>query len=252
MVSYKETANEIRKKVLTLVHKAHTSHIASNFSVIDLATVIYENLTPNDKVLWSKGWAAATAYTFLNRLGILKDEELAQFPNSPYFGLAEVGVPGIESSGGAMGHGLPVSVGMALAKKRANEKGRIFCILSDGEMMEGTTWESALLAAHNKLDNLMVVIDYNKWCAMGRTNDVLNLEPFADKWKAFNFEVYEIDGHNFEEIERATQATPTGKPRCIIAHTIKGKGVSFFEDHLLYHYKNVEKDEYDKAMAELS
>ena len=254
-----------------MVHNVQTSHIASCFSVIDLATVVYENLKTEDVAVWSKGWAAAVIYTMLKRQGILTEEEVNQFPNAPYYGLAETTVKGVHASAGAMGHGLPIAVGMALAKKRAGEKGRVFCIMSDGEMQEGTTWESALVAQHNKLDNLVVIVDYNKWVAMGKTNDVSNLEPFADKWRAFNFDTWEIDGHNFDEIYGATQGPSPelmpgfskNKPRCIIAHTIKGKGVSFFENppqlpdmpfstgHT-YHYKQVGDDEYKRAMEELN
>ena len=252
MVSYKEIANEIRKQVLTLVHKAGTSHIASNFSCVDIATVLYENLKPQDRVVWSKGWVAALIYVVLNKQGILTDEELAQFPNDPYFGLAETKVKGVEVSGGAMGHGLPVAVGIALGKQRAKEDGVIYCIMSDGEMNEGTTWESALVAGHHKLDNLVIFIDINKWQAMGRTKDVLDLEPLDKKWEAFNWEVRRVDGHNYEQVEKALLEPGQGKPLVILCDTVKGKGVSFFEDHLLYHYKHVDKTEYKKAMEELN
>ena len=258
MADYKKLAKEARLKVLEMVHKAQTSHIASNFSVIDLATVLYENLAEHDEVVWSAGWKAATIYYFLNKKGILTDEQLAQFPNAPFFGLAETNVPGVHVSGGSMGHGLPVSVGMALAKKRANEPGMIYCIMSDGELNEGTTWESSMVAAHHKLDNLCVIIDKNNWQAMGKTSEVLDLGDLSRKFAAFGFTTKDINGHNFKQIEfsldlcKAENGINDDKPKVIIANTIKGKGVSFFENHLLYHYKHVEPDEYERAVAELN
>ena len=251
-VNYKEKAREARRRVLTIIHKGQTSHIASNFSCIDIATVLYEQLGPGDEVVWSKGWAAATIYYFLCKQGKLKAEELDKFPRSPYLGLAEVSVPGVLCSGGAMGHGLPIAAGMALGKKRAGEPGRVFCIMSDGEMQEGTTWESALIAAQNKIDNLVVLIDYNKWCAMGRTKEVADLEPFSDKWRAFGWGAQRIDGHDYEQLERALAKTASGEPQAIICDTIKGKGVSAFEDKILYHYKYVDEETYKKAMEELA
>jgi transketolase len=197
MADYASLAKQARKDVLTLIHKAQTSHIASNFSIIDVATVLYELADlAKDRIVWSKGWVAGTIYYFLNKKGILTDEQLSMFPNEPYYGLAETTVPGVEANGGAMGHGLPIAVGMAYAKKLNGDDSRVFCVMSDGEMFEGTTWESALFAGHHKLDNLTVIIDYNKWVAMGRTKEVNDLEPFAKKWRAFNFETVEIDGHN--------------------------------------------------------
>lgn len=253
MVDYKKLAKEARLKVLEMVHKAKTSHIASNFSILDIATVLYENLSENDEVVWSAGWKAASIYYFLHKQGKITDEQLATFPNAPFFGLAETTVPGVHVSGGSMGHGLPVAVGMALAKKLANEPGMIYCIMSDGELNEGTTWESAMVAAHHKLDNLCVIVDKNNWQAMGKTSEVLDLGNVGDKFKAFGFTGLDFNGHDFRQIEFAISdgTTILDKPRVLIANTIKGKGVSFFEDHLLFHYKHVEKEEYERAVAEL-
>jgi transketolase len=251
MVDYKFLAKEARLRVLKMVHEAKTSHIASNFSVLDIATVLYENLEEGDEVIWSKGWVAASIYYFLHKQGKLTDEQLAQFPNAPYFGLAETTVPGVHVSGGSMGHGLPVSVGMALAKKLAGDPGRIYCIMSDGELNEGTTWESAMVASHHKLDNLCVIVDKNNWQAMGETKDVLDLGDVVEKFRAFGWQSNQVNGHDYAKIESALKILPV-KPVAIIANTIKGKGVSWMENHLLFHYKHVEKDEYEKAVAELT
>lgn len=258
-MDYESLAKEARREVLTLIHKAGTSHIASNFSVIDIATVLYENLKPEDRVVWSKGWAAATIYYFLYKQGKIAYETLHTFPEAPLLGLAEPSVVGVEVSGGAMGHGLPVAVGIAIGLKRANQKGTVYCIMSDGELNEGTTWESAALAAHHKLDNLVVLIDVNKWQAMGKTEDVLDFEPIWRKFSAFGFNTANIDGHNYAELQlsihnpiEVVSNLEKEKPLVIICDTVKGKGVSFMENHLLYHYKNVSKEDYEAALKELA
>lgn len=252
MADYKQLALEARREVLGLVHRAQTSHIASNFSVIDIATVLYENLKPEDRVVWSKGWAAATIYYFLYKQGKISYEELQTFPNPPFLGLAEPSVSGVEVSGGAMGHGLPVAVGMALGKKRSGEPGTVYCIMSDGELNEGTTWESAALAAQHKLDNLVVLIDVNKWQAMGKTEDVVDFESIEGKFNAFNWAAVRINGHEHSQIEEVLlHDKGWDRPMVFVCDTIKGRGVSFMENHLLYHYKQISDEEYQKAMEEL-
>jgi transketolase len=252
MANYKELAKIARLKVLELVHKAHTCHIASNFSIIDVATVLYENLKPGDEIVWSKGWASASIYYFLHKQGKLTDEQLSSFPNDPFLSLAETSVPGVHVSGGSMGHGLPVAVGMALAKKRASEPGKIYCIMSDGELNEGTTWEAAMIASHHALDNLCVIIDKNGWQAMGKTSNVLDLGDLRTKWFSFGFDAVNIDGHDYDQLENKFKFSKKGFPSVIIANTIKGKGVSFMEDCLKYHYSHVTEEDYVKAVAELN
>lgn len=276
MPDYKAKANTARKEVLKLVHRAQTSHIASNFSVIDIATVLYENLKEGDEVVWSAGWKAATIYYFLSQQGKIPKEDLDKFPNPPYLGLAETTVPGVHVNGGSVGHGLSVAAGMALGKKLAGEKGNIYCILSDGELNEGSVWEAAMFAAHHKLNNLIVFIDVNKWQAMGKTSEVINLEPIEDRWIGFGWKAQRINGHDYEQIHESLTTDFTEdvlmevpkpyyvfnqpivdesykyRPMVIICDTIKGKGVSFMEDHLLFHYKHITDDEYQRALAELN
>lgn len=259
-MDYKKLAKQARIKVLEMVHRAGTSHIASNFSVIDIATVLYENLKEGDEVVWSAGWKAATIYYFLAKQGKIPYEDLDKFGKEvdgkiPYLGLAETNVQGVNVNGGSMGHGLPVAVGMAMAKKRSGEKGTIYCIMSDGEMNEGTTWESAMLAAHHKLNNLVVICDKNGWQAMGKTEEVLNLGDkgkVGEKFNTFGFEYIGIDGHNFEHLENvlAHRGLPD-RPYVIVCDTVKGKGASMFEDKILYHYKNIDKETYELALKEL-
>jgi len=254
--NYKKISTEARKKVLELIYKAQTSHIGSNFSCIDLLTVIFEKSDlDKDKIILSKGWAAASLYYFLWRKGKITKEELDSYcqPGSKFIGLAEPIIPEIPAAGGSMGFGLPFGVGFALAKKLKKEKGKVFVLMSDGEMQIGTTWESALISVHHRLDNLVIIVDFNGLQAMGKVQDILNIEPLKDKWQAFGWEVREIDGHNFEEIEKSLTAPPfqKEKPTVILAKTIKGKGVSFMEGNNLYHYKAPSEEEYQKALKEL-
>jgi transketolase len=263
MTDYKKIAKDARKKVLEMVYNAQTSHIGSNLSCMDILAVLYMGVVKNldqdlkenrDRVIASKGWTAAAVYYFLSEKGVIPKEDLETYcmPGSKYIGLAEPSVRGIEAAGGAMGHGLPMGTGMAFGAKRAGEAWKTYVLMSDGEMDCGTTWECALLAAHHKLDNLTVIIDYNKWQAIGRTNEVLNLEPLQDKWKAFGWEVLEIDGHDYEQIETALQHQTANKPLAIIAHTVKGKGVSEMEDKIEWHYRNIPEDVYTRAIQGLN
>jgi transketolase len=262
IANYKKISTEVRKKVLEMIYKAQSSHIGSNFSCIDLLTVIFEkaNLDKDlkedrDRIVVSKGWVAAAMYVFLARKGIIPEDDLEEYykDGSKYIGLAEPGIRGVEAAGGSMGLGLPFGIGFALAKKIKREEGKAFVLMSDGEMDCGTTWESALISSHNELDNLLVVVDANGLQAMGRTKEILDTEPLKNKWEAFGWEAREIDGHNFEEIERAFTESliQKGKPFVIIARTIKGKGVSFMENNNLYHYKAPSEEEYRKALEEL-
>lgn len=242
-----------------MIHKAGSSHIGSNLSVIDIATVLYDvinidsELKPDrDRVIWSKGWAAATAYYFLADKGIIDDDTLATYgqPGSTMLGLVERGCRGIEASTGSMGHGLPIGAGFALGARLAHAKWKTYVIMSDGEMNCGTTWESAALAAHHHLSNLVVIVDVNGLQAMGSTTEVLNMHPLKDKWEAFGWEVRTVDGHDHIEIKKALVYPPLtpNKPLCILAETIKGKGVPFMEGLNLWHYKNIDAEAYQRAI----
>lgn len=268
MENYAQIANNARKKVLQMIHKAQTSHIGSNFSCIDIMSVLFSKINLDkdlkenrDRFILSKGWAAASLYYFLAEKNIIpkKDLETYCIGNSKYIGLTEPEIRGVEVAGGSMGHGLPFAVGVALASKLSGENPpdgeaswKTYVLLSDGELDAGTTWECAALASQHKLNNLTLIIDCNGFQAMGQTKDVLNMEPLADKWKAFGWNVLEIDGHNFEQIDKALFTENKEKPLVIIARTIKGKGVSFFERKLEWHYKNIDDENYKKALEELN
>jgi transketolase len=259
--NYKKIALDARKTVLRMIHQAQTSHISSNFSCIDILAVLYSiaNVDKDlkedrDRIVISKGWVAAAVYYFLAQKGIIPKEDLETYckEGSKYIGLLEPTVRGVEAAGGSIGFGLPFGVGFALAKKIKNESGRVFILMSDGEMQTGTTWESAMIASHHKLDNLFAIVDANGLQAMGKVSEILNIEPLKNKWESFGWEVREIDGHNFEEIEKSfTSSSSQGKPVVIIARTIKGKGVSFMEEENIYHYKATSDEEYQRALKEL-
>jgi transketolase len=210
-----------------------------------------------DRFILSKGHAAAALYATLAERGFFNKELLENYCKNgqKIAGHSTRGcLPGVEASTGSLGHGLPMGAGMALAGKCDKKDYRIFILMSDGECDEGSVWEAALFASHHKLDNLVAIIDYNKFQALGRTNEVLNLEPLGEKWRNFGWEVKETDGHNFSEIEKNLSPIPfkNQKPSLLIAHTIKGKGVSFMEDKLESHYKRLTKEEYEESLKELS
>jgi transketolase len=258
---YKTIATAARKKVLEMIYRAQTSHIGSNFSCADILVVLYNiaNVDKDlqedrDRIVVSKGWVAATIYVLLAEKGIIPKEDLETYckEGSPYIGLAEPAVRGIEAAGGSMGFGLPFGVGFALAKKVKKEKGKVFVLMSDGELQIGATWESLLIARQHNLSRLVVLVDNNSWQAMGRTKDILNVEPIEDRIRSFGWEVRRIDGHNYEHIEHALQEESADSPTLIICDTVKGKGVKRFEDNNMYHYKELSKEEYEEALGELS
>jgi transketolase len=258
-------ALSIRKRALSMIHAAGSSHLGSSLSMADILAVLYSgvlNVSPEnvdspdrDRFILSKGHACAALYAVLAERGFLPVEWLETFyqNGSKLAGHATTSVPGIEVSTGSLGHGLSIACGIALAAKRDGHSYRIFTILSDGECDEGSVWEAALFAAHHGLDNLTVIIDYNKIQSLGNVRDVLQLEPFGAKWQAFGWSVAEIDGHDHQKlIETLLHARDENpKPYCIIAHTLKGKGVPFMENQLLWHYRSPNADEYSRALEAL-
>ena len=260
-------AREIRILSLELCHTKKTSHIGGSFSIADILAVLYNEIIDldlvlnddinRDRVFYSKGHACVALYSALSLCKFFtKDELLKNFTvNGTYFtSHVNHNLTGIELSTGSLGHALGVACGSAVAEKRKKIGYSIFSILSDGELDEGSNWEAIMFAAHHKLDNLILIVDYNKIQSFGRTEEVIQLEPLADKFKAFNWEVHEIDGHSINDIKAAlltAKNTRQGKPKCLIAHTEKGKGVRFMENQLLWHYKSPNEYEYEKALTEL-
>lgn len=256
----------MRAHALRMSHLANASHLGTCLSMADIVAVLYhsrlridpQNPTADDRdrFILSKGHGAAILYAALAERGFFPVEWLDRYcqDGSPLGGhVTCAGVPGIEISTGSLGHGLPIGCGMALAAKRDGKDHRVYVLLSDGELDEGSNWEAILFAPHHALDNLVAIVDYNKIQALGATRDVLDLEPLAGKWRAFRWGVREIDGHDLQAVTRALDAVPfePGLPSVIIAHTVKGKGVSFMEDRLKWHYRAPDAEELKKALAEL-
>lgn len=261
-----ELAHRIRAHALQMVHRVNASHIGTCLSIADLLAVLYKQILrvdparpdwlDRDRFILSKGHGGAILFATLAERGFFPLSWLDDYcqDGSPLTGhITSHGVPGVEVSTGSLGHGLPIGCGMALAGKRANKPHRVVVLLSDGELDEGSNWEAILFAPQHELDNLVAIVDYNKIQSLGSVQEVLELEPLAAKWQAFRWSVREIDGHNLQQIEDALESVPfeKGKPSVIIAHTVKGKGVSFMENQLAWHYRAPNSAQLAEAMAEL-
>ncbi len=258
-------ARKIRGHALRMVHRANASHIGSCFSIADLVAALFSTMRigpallgdpTRDRFILSKGHAAAVVYAALAVRGFFPETELDNYcvDGSNLTGHINHMVPGVEVSTGSLGHGLPIGCGMALAGARASGgRWRVFVVLSDGELDEGSNWEAILFAGHQRLDNLVAIVDYNKWQSFGRTSDVMGLDPLADKWRAFGWGVREIDGHDYSQIGAALREVPVqaGHPTVIIAHTTKGKGVDFMENRLEWHYKSPNAEQLARGLAQL-
>lgn len=259
-------AKRIRLDVVRMTNRGKSSHVGSALSIADIVATLYGavlNVDPfnpqmpdRDRFLLSKGHAGTAVYAALAETGFFDPSLLDQhYQNGSIFSghVSHKGVPGVELSTGALGHGLNVATGMALAAKRAGEKWRAFALLSDGECDEGSTWEAAMFAAHHKLDNLVAVVDYNKLQSLAPVSETLGLEPFTDKWRAFGWSIEEVDGHNHAQLLAAFARLPftEGRPSVVIAHTTKGKGVSYMENQVAWHYRTPLGADFDQAIAEL-
>lgn len=260
-------AAELRGEVIGLSHRAKTPHLGSSLSCLDLIVALYWRLlridpakpdaADRDRFILSKGHAAPALYAALCARGFFPRRLLEEYA-SDGAALAEQPAPncapGVEWATGSLGHGLSVGIGMALAGRIRKTNYRTFVLLSDGECNEGSVWEAALFAAAQKLGTLTVLVDYNKWQATGRSEEVMALAPFRDKWEAFGWESYEVDGHDFAEILTAlacAESPRRTKPLAIVAHTIKGRGVSFMEDDNNWHYRIPSAEELAAARKEL-
>ncbi|HXT59325.1 MAG TPA: transketolase [Pirellulales bacterium] len=256
---------ELRKTVLRMARAGSTVHIACAFSLIEILAVLYRSqlrlgdgprASDRDYLVLSKGHGVMAQYACLRELGWLGDDELARYfgDGTRLKGLSDAHVPGLEVSSGSLGHGLSVGVGLALAARRSGTGQRVFAIVGDGEINEGSIWEALLFAAHFELANLIVIVDENGFQAMGGTREVMHLGSIAAKLSAFGFETREVDGHDEAALERTLGALahhPCRGPRAIVARTVKGKGVSFMEADNRWHYTRLSAETYAAAMAEL-
>lgn len=260
-------AHTIRQRTIETSARAKIPHLGSCLSCVELLTALYwQELninpgTPNspdrDRFVLSKGHGAPVLFQVLAERGFFPVERLSEFgqagsvfhehPPKPGY------IPGVEAATGSLGHGLPMALGMAVARHIKGKQYRCYALLSDGECNEGSIWEAAMFAAGQKIDHLTAIIDYNKWQATGRSQEVMALEPLAEKWEAFGWHTQQINGHNFEAIKGALNAarSETSKPSVIVADTIKGKGVSFMEDDNNWHYRTPNSEELAAAIKEL-
>lgn len=260
-----EKCREIRKEIFIQAYHAGGAHMGAAFSVTDILGVLYfgdvlhyqpENpeWSERDKVILSKGHAGVALYAALAIAGYFDKEHLKTFckPGSNLGGHPKINeIPGVEASTGALGHGLSFAIGIAYANKVDKKKNHVYVILGDGECQEGSVWEGALSASTLELDNLTVIVDHNKLQAMDSLEKIVHMSPFADKWKAFGWNVVEIDGHNCGEIKEALLTRQVGKPTLVVANTVKGKGVSFMENVPIWHYRMPNEQELPILMAEL-
>jgi len=249
-----EIIKNIRKNILNLTYKAKSSHVGSCLSIVEILVSLYFYiLKKEDKFILSKGHAALALYSILFEKKIISKKLLNSYGSNNTTLMSHVShkVNGIEFSTGSLGHGLPVSVGKALKFKSNKEKNKVFVLISDGEINEGTTWESLLFASHHRLDNLNIIIDYNKIQSMDFVSKVMKIEPLKKKFQSFGCKVYETNGHSIKKLCELLKKKSINKPKIIIAHTIKGKGVSYMENNNLWHYKTPNKDELKKALQEI-
>lgn len=262
IINLEKIAHEVRKLTITMIVKAHASHIGSSYSIVEILVYLYEKVLyinpkkPNDpdrdRFILSKGWGVSAVYSILAIKGFFSKKLLEEYceDGSKFIGgSTRNGIAGIEATTTSMGHGLPIGVGIALAGKLQKKNYRVFVIISDGECDEGSVWESVLIAGHHKLNNLVVFVDFNRWQAFGRVKDIINLDPLADKFKACNWHVQDIDGHNFADLEKVLsgKSLAKDKPNIIIAHTVKSKGLSTMEDKLEWHYQTPREKEQAEA-----
>ncbi len=256
-------AKEIRRIIIKESYRAHVGHIGSALSIADILAAVYFGRNPirfsqkpdQDYFVLSKGHAALALYAVLNLLGKISDEDLERYcADDTYLGVhPNYHVSGIDFSTGSLGQGFSFGVGTALAAKMKKNTSRTFAVISDGECDEGSVWESMMFAAQHQLSNLILIIDNNGQQALGYTRDVLDISPLAEKWKSFGWDVHEADGNNGNVINEILENLnyKEGKPHVIVAHTIFGKGVSYMENRIKWHYWPMNEDEYHLAMKEI-
>lgn len=265
METIQEAAKDIRKMIYKMAHFAGNGHLGGAYSAADIISVLYfDNVMRydarnpgwdgRDYFVLSKGHACYALYAALAKAGFFPEDELwhIETPGSKFGGHPKIcEIPGVEASTGALGHGLSFSIGISYANKVDGRSNHTYVVLGDGECQEGSVWEGALSAPALKLDNMTAIIDYNKLQGMGNLEDIVGMKPFGEKWRSFGWKVVEIDGHNYGEIKEALLVREKGKPVLVIAHTIKGKGVSFMENSAIWHSRMPNEKELPILMQEL-
>ncbi|MFA6567660.1 MAG: transketolase [Victivallales bacterium] len=255
----RETKTDCVKTLLGLHKRANSGHIGASLSCLDiLVCLFFDRMKGEDKFILSKGHAAVALYTVLAKSGRMPESELESFYKDGTLLAAHPPcsrkLEGVSFGTGSLGHGLSLAAGIAFSNRFSGRKFKVYCVLSEGDCNEGSTWEAALFAAHHKLSNLVVIIDNNGLQGFGKSEDVLSLEPFAKKWESFNFEVVEAsNGNDFNSLLNAFKKVENGddvRPKCIMAKTVKGSGVSFMENKMEWHYLPMSEDQYKKALCE--
>lgn len=258
--NFSKNVNLLRLRILELIYKTKASHIGSIYSCLDIIFFLYIKIIKfkkkksNHDFILSKGHSGLALYVTLEHLNIIYQKNLdSYYSNGSKFSghVSHHNIQGIDFSTGSLGHGLSIGCGMAYGNLLKKNKKMTYVLMSDGECDEGSIWEAALFASHNRLKNLVCIIDYNKLQSLTTVKNTLNLEPFSDKWKSFGWIVREIDGHNFKSLKKIFLKKKLSKPLCIIAHTTKGKGVSFMENSVLWHYRSPDDFEFNLAKKEL-
>jgi len=264
MTDTEALALRLRRHIVRMCSRGGSSHVGSGLSIADIVAVLYGEVlridscdpawTDRDRFILSKGHAGACVYAALAELGFFDFATLDEhYRNGSRLSghISHKGVPGVEVSTGSLGHGLGIGAGMAFNLRRLGGSQRVYVLLSDGECDEGSVWEAAMFAGHHRLANLCATIDYNKLQSIGRVSDTIGLEPLAAKWRAFGWNAVHIDGHDHQELRAAFAGRADNRPTCIIADTVKGRGVSFMENEVLWHYRAPHGEEYVAAMREL-
>jgi transketolase len=255
--SLREEALAVRRKFLRMHFEARAGHLGTGLSDIDILVYLHKVwLRPGDQFILSKGHGASSLYATLHHFGRLSDADFATYykdgtllPAHP----APRALEAIPAATGSLGHGLPIAAGLAYAYKYLHQtQQRVACLVSDGECNSGSLWEAALFAGHHRLDNLTVIVDANGLQGFGRTKEVLDLEPLVDKWRAFRFRAEELDGHDFSRLHQALGNVPDGAPTCVVARTVKGKGVTLMENKLEWHYLPMSPEQYAGALEDLA
>jgi transketolase len=254
----------LRRRFLKLIVDAGAGHTGGGLSSLDILQLLYRRILrvspetvdspTRDRFVQSKGHCVEALYTVLADCGYFDESALETVCHyqSPYVGHPTRKIKGVEVNTGALGHGLPISVGMALAARMDDSPTRVFTLMGDGELAEGSNWEAAQAAAHYRLDRLVAILDHNKLQITGKTRDVMSNEPLADKWQAFGWHVRSVDGHDYAALTEAlTTPPPAGKPLCILAETVKGKGISFMENVGKWHHGVPSPEQFTQAVAEL-
>lgn len=262
----RDKAKLFRREILETIHAAGSGHPGGSLSAVEILISLYDykmkhkpddpQWNGRDYLIVSKGHVTPAVYVALANYGYISKDELPKFRKfgSILQGHVHVKVPGVEFNTGSLGHGLSVANGVAIGNKMLKNDSNVYCLMGDGEIQEGSVWEAAMHASHRELDNVCAIVDYNKVQENGPTNEIKNLEPLADKWRSFGWEVQEVIGHNFKQLMQALDAFEQnkGKPFVILAHTIKGKGVSFMEGERKWHGKAPNADQLEEALAELA